>query len=315
MAAINVTNVSVRNNPCKATQPFEFEITFECLQQLEKDLEWKVTYVGSTGVAEDQQFDQYDQTLESVLLGPLTVGVMRFILQTSAPDYSKVPKSDVVGNTVVIITAAYNEQEFLRVGYYLNNFYEDEALDANPPEDPVPDKLTRSILSDKPRVVMKNIRWTDEQEDPNAFVPPPQHLVEAAQAQQQQQGDGSSGGGGGGDTDMGVGEGAGEGARGDDDMDEDDDEEDDDEDEEEEEEEEAGEDGNGEEDIGDEDEDDEDDDEEDEEDEEEEEASMGSGEGGAGLSGNNDNGQNGGNQEGGAGDESSTALPSPPLNQ
>ena len=47
MAAVSLLNVAVRNNPAPFTAPYEFEITFECLEQLSKDLEWKLTYVGS----------------------------------------------------------------------------------------------------------------------------------------------------------------------------------------------------------------------------------------------------------------------------
>ena len=39
------------------------------------DLEWKLIYVGS---AEDEN---YDQQLESVLVGPVNVGTYRFVLQ------------------------------------------------------------------------------------------------------------------------------------------------------------------------------------------------------------------------------------------
>lgn len=41
------------------------------------DLEWKVIYVGS---AEDQS---QDQVLEEVLVGPVPVGVNKFLLQVS----------------------------------------------------------------------------------------------------------------------------------------------------------------------------------------------------------------------------------------
>jgi len=47
MAAVSLLNVSVRNNPAPFNAPYEFEITFECLETLAKDLEWKLTYVGS----------------------------------------------------------------------------------------------------------------------------------------------------------------------------------------------------------------------------------------------------------------------------
>lgn len=47
MATVSLLNVAVRNNPAPFNAPYEFEITFECLETLSKDLEWKLTYVGS----------------------------------------------------------------------------------------------------------------------------------------------------------------------------------------------------------------------------------------------------------------------------
>jgi histone chaperone ASF1 len=35
MALVNVTNVIVMDNPTKFTNPFQFEVTFECLQELQ----------------------------------------------------------------------------------------------------------------------------------------------------------------------------------------------------------------------------------------------------------------------------------------
>jgi hypothetical protein len=39
-----------------------------------KDIEWKIIYIGS---AED---NKYDQVLDSVLIGPLQIGQMKFTL-------------------------------------------------------------------------------------------------------------------------------------------------------------------------------------------------------------------------------------------
>ena len=39
------------------------------------DIEWKIIYVGS---AEDEK---YDQVLDSVLIGPLQLGSMKFVLE------------------------------------------------------------------------------------------------------------------------------------------------------------------------------------------------------------------------------------------
>jgi histone chaperone ASF1 len=57
MSVVSLLGVEVKNNPAPFDAPYEFEITFECLEQLQKgererccsciDLEWKLTYVGS----------------------------------------------------------------------------------------------------------------------------------------------------------------------------------------------------------------------------------------------------------------------------
>jgi hypothetical protein len=41
-----------------------------------------------------------------------------------------------VGVTVVLITCTYHGQEFIRVGYYVNNEYPDPELRENPPPKP-----------------------------------------------------------------------------------------------------------------------------------------------------------------------------------
>lgn len=35
MALVNVSNVIVHNNPTHFTAPFQFEVTFECVQELQ----------------------------------------------------------------------------------------------------------------------------------------------------------------------------------------------------------------------------------------------------------------------------------------
>lgn len=85
--------------------------------ELEEDLEWKVTYVGS---AEDQT---RDQVLEEVMVGPVPQGVSKFVLTAEAPSVQLIPVKDLVGVTVVLITCSYREKEFVRIGYYVNNEY------------------------------------------------------------------------------------------------------------------------------------------------------------------------------------------------
>ena len=36
MSVVNITNIQVLNNPARFTDPFQFEITFECISPLEQ---------------------------------------------------------------------------------------------------------------------------------------------------------------------------------------------------------------------------------------------------------------------------------------
>ncbi|KAJ9620931.1 Histone chaperone asf1 [Taxawa tesnikishii (nom. ined.)] len=163
MATVSLLNVAVRNNPAPFNAPYEFEITFECLEPLSKDLEWKLTYVGSATSSE------HDQELDSLLVGPIPVGVNKFVFEADAPDLSKIPNSEILGVTVILLTCSYDGREFVRVGYYVNNEYTDEALNAEPPAKPIIEKVRRNILAEKPRVTRFGINGVSpEQPDADA---------------------------------------------------------------------------------------------------------------------------------------------------
>lgn len=61
---------------------------------------------------------------------------LSFMLQADAPNPALIPESDAVGVTVVLITCTYRGQEFIRIGYYVNNEYTDTELRENPPLKP-----------------------------------------------------------------------------------------------------------------------------------------------------------------------------------
>jgi hypothetical protein len=63
------------------------------------------------------------QVLEEVMVGPIPIGLSKFVLQADSPDSSRIPQSDLIGVTVVLITCSYREREFVRIGYYVNNEY------------------------------------------------------------------------------------------------------------------------------------------------------------------------------------------------
>jgi len=169
MALVAVTNVEVLNNPAPFTAPFAFEITFECIAELQDDIEWKIIYVGSA------ESEEHDQELDSILVGPVPVGLNKFVFEASPPNVAALPSSEIVGVTVVLITCSYRRQEFVRIGYYVNNDFADPEVKENPPvgisSDALVQMLGRAILHDKPRVTRYTIDWEDSSKE--NMVPAP----------------------------------------------------------------------------------------------------------------------------------------------
>ncbi|KAF2237497.1 histone deposition protein Asf1 [Viridothelium virens] len=165
MSVVSVLNVAVLNNPAHFTAPYEFEITFECLEPLQKGLEWKLTYVGSATSSE------HDQELDSLLVGPVPVGTNKFLFEADPPNLSRIPSAEILGVTVILLTCSYDGREFIRVGYYVNNEYTEDALNAEPPSKPIVEKVRRNILAEKPRVTRFAIKWDTEESAPAEFPP------------------------------------------------------------------------------------------------------------------------------------------------
>jgi histone chaperone ASF1 len=149
--------------------------TYGIYTYIPQDLEWRVIYVGSA--VDSHQ----DQILDEILVGPVPVGLNKFVLQADPPNVTRLP--ELLGVTVVLVTCSYKEREFLRVGYYVNNEYvavppaehndgtaastngSEEQLLHNTPPPPlnVADMdlklVQRQILADKPRVTKFPIPW------------------------------------------------------------------------------------------------------------------------------------------------------------
>lgn len=102
---------------------------------------------------------EYDQELDSLLVGPIPVGVNKFIFEADPPDLKRIPDSDILGVTVILLTCSYDGREFVRVGYYVNNEYDNEEMRAEPPAKPVIERINRNILAEKPRVTRFAIKW------------------------------------------------------------------------------------------------------------------------------------------------------------
>jgi histone chaperone ASF1 len=118
------------------------------------DLEWKVLYVGSA------QDAHQDQVLDEILVGPVPVGLNKFVLQADPPNIGLLGNENILGVTVVLVTCSYQDHEFVRIGYYVNNEYVGPDADSeNPPENPDLKLVQRHILADKPRVTKFPITW------------------------------------------------------------------------------------------------------------------------------------------------------------
>eukprot|EP01147_Barroeca_monosierra_P002137 gene2137-8019_t len=130
------------------------------------DTEWSIIYVGSADT------EQYDQELDSVLVGPVNVGKNKFHFQVDAPDSSKIPKQELCGVTAIILIGSYVNQQFVRVGYFVNVYYEDPVLDSEQPEEPQINKLFRHVMDHRPRITRFKIDW-DKKEQPEQSVANP----------------------------------------------------------------------------------------------------------------------------------------------
>ncbi|KAL7001058.1 ASF1 anti-silencing function 1 [Sarracenia purpurea var. burkii] len=99
-------------------------------------------------------------------------------LQADPPDPSKIREEDIIGVTVLLLTCSYLGQEFVRVGYYVNNDYDDEQLKEEPPQKVLIDRVQRNILADKPRVTKFPINFHPENNDHGEQPHPPDHATE-----------------------------------------------------------------------------------------------------------------------------------------
>ena len=55
MAKVTISEVEPLQPECLFTDPFKFKIRFNCIEDLQDDLDWKIIYVGS---ANSNQHDQ-----------------------------------------------------------------------------------------------------------------------------------------------------------------------------------------------------------------------------------------------------------------
>lgn len=94
-----------------------------------------------------------DQILANVQVGPIEVGVNRFVLRADPPAIEKIPHEDLP-LTAIMLSAFYKEKEFFRVGYYVSNTFPEESGD-----NPDPSTIERELLLQDTTVVQYTIDW------------------------------------------------------------------------------------------------------------------------------------------------------------
>eukprot|EP01063_Lacrimia_lanifica_P033037 TRINITY_DN5775_c0_g1_i2.p5 TRINITY_DN5775_c0_g1~~TRINITY_DN5775_c0_g1_i2.p5 ORF type:complete len:205 (+),score=99.90 TRINITY_DN5775_c0_g1_i2:55-669(+) len=143
----------VSPNPAHFADPYQWRIRMDVLEELDSDVEFKVVWIGSS------TSNAFDETLEECEVGPLAPGANEFILEHNAPNWKLIPPEDLLSVTVILITVSYKEQEFLRIGYYVNVAYDKDTLNELPPDEIHIDRLARNVLTSKPTLVQKQIEW------------------------------------------------------------------------------------------------------------------------------------------------------------
>ena len=97
-------------------------IDFEAYAILEKHLEWKVIYIGSANSCE------YDQVLESFSFPVEKLGSCNFNIDVRPPDHRLIPTlDDLLGATLLMISAIYDGREFFRCSYFVYNNFDDQG--------------------------------------------------------------------------------------------------------------------------------------------------------------------------------------------
>ena len=114
-----------------------------------------------------------DQILDEILVGPVPVGVNKFVLQADAPDPSQMAQEDLLGVTVVLVTCSYKEREFVRVGYYVNNEYHDPTAPTPAPPAILPVPVEQKPQLNEDGTPVMNIDGTPAMEPVIPITPPP----------------------------------------------------------------------------------------------------------------------------------------------
>lgn len=101
-------------------QPFNITLTLD--SEGVEEAEFIVVYGGSPNT------DAYDQIISNNIIGPIPRGLVKFDLECLI-DFSAIPLRHLFGVTSIVVIGKYNEQEFLRIGYFAKVEYPDISIE------------------------------------------------------------------------------------------------------------------------------------------------------------------------------------------
>ena len=156
MSKLAITNIIAPSEKEPFLAPFRFQITLDVQAPLIHPLTLMVTYVGCA------ENSKYDQTLEQIEVTIDDKGSQFCEIVTNPVNPSLIPSiEDLLGPTVIILSAIYKEKEFFRCSYFINNSYQGNEYQLQQQNIDLT-LVDRIVLVDQPRVHYSEIDWNDE---------------------------------------------------------------------------------------------------------------------------------------------------------
>ncbi|AFP65448.1 ASF1 like histone chaperone (nucleomorph) [Chroomonas mesostigmatica CCMP1168] len=147
MKPLDILSIKVKNNFINVENFFVFEIFYEVKKILKKDFELKITYVISPNDKKQ------DQELGVFLISAKKLGKFKMPITVHPPSYFNFVLEKILGITIILLDFRYENKEFIRIGYYINNEVDLEKKDFFETNNNFDLKyIIRKILVNQPRI-------------------------------------------------------------------------------------------------------------------------------------------------------------------
>ena len=154
MGYLNVTKISFQRGGSKMEEALQLEVKFDCLKQIDNEIEWRVVYVA------DPNDSSQDQVLDQIFMDSLDYGASSFEWEVPAPDYSRLASPfDVFDTAILMVIILIEGREFFRCSYLMSCEYASEEMRDNPPERVEWAHLHRKISANNPVITVNETVW------------------------------------------------------------------------------------------------------------------------------------------------------------